>query len=52
MEISGNVAIITGGASGLGEASLRALHKAGATVVIFDLNEEKANKLIEELATR
>ncbi len=52
MEISGNVAIITGGASGLGEASLRALHKAGATVVIFDLNEEKANKLIEELGDK
>lgn len=50
MDISGKTAIITGGASGLGEAALRVLHKAGAAnIVIFDLNEEKAASLTAEL---
>lgn len=39
MEISGCAAVVTGGASGLGEATARALATAGAKVAIFDLNE-------------
>ena len=39
MKISGASAIVTGGASGLGEATARALAKAGAKVVVVDRNE-------------
>jgi len=48
MELSGTAAIISGGASGLGEAVTRALASAGSTVVIADLNEEKGKKVAEE----
>ena len=40
MEIAGNVALVTGGASGLGEATARRLHDAGAQVVLADVNKE------------
>jgi NAD(P)-dependent dehydrogenase (short-subunit alcohol dehydrogenase family) len=49
MDISGASAIITGGASGLGEATARALAARGAKVVIADLNEEKGTALASEL---
>src|ERR1035437_8417152 len=42
MEIKGQAAIVTGGASGLGAATARALAAAGAKVAIFDLNEKGA----------
>lgn len=42
MDVAGKVAIVTGGASGLGEASARALAKAGAKVAVLDLNDERA----------
>src|SRR5664279_162740 len=42
MEIKGQAAIVTGGASGLGAASARALAAAGAKVAVFDLNEKGA----------
>ena len=37
MDIAGNIALVTGGASGLGRATTSALHEAGASVVILDL---------------
>jgi NAD(P)-dependent dehydrogenase (short-subunit alcohol dehydrogenase family) len=40
MDINGASAIVTGGASGLGEATARKLAEAGARVVILDLNGE------------
>mgnify|MGYP001486926890 FL=1 len=49
MELSGRVAVVTGGASGLGEATVREIVNAGGKAVIFDLNEEKGNKLVGEL---
>ena len=49
MDISGKVAAITGGASGLGEATVRHFLQSGARVVILDLNDENAKKLINEL---
>ncbi len=52
MEIEGAGAIISGGASGLGEATARRLHAAGASVLIADLNEEKGEALADELGER
>jgi NAD(P)-dependent dehydrogenase (short-subunit alcohol dehydrogenase family) len=49
MEIQGYSAIVTGGASGLGEATVRRLHAAGAKVVIVDMNAEKGQALAAEL---
>ena len=44
--------IVTGGASGLGEATVRALHAGGARVVIADLNREQGEALAAELGER
>ena len=52
MDIQGNTFIITGGASGLGAASARALHAAGGNVVIADMNEAQGLALAEELGER
>ena len=52
MRIDGTSALIAGGASGLGEATSRTLHGAGASVVIADLNAEKGEALAAELGER
>lgn len=49
MELSGGVALVTGGAGGLGEATVRRLAEAGAKVVIADLAEDRGEKLAKEL---
>jgi NAD(P)-dependent dehydrogenase (short-subunit alcohol dehydrogenase family) len=49
MKIDGSVALVVGGASGLGEATVRALHEGGAAVTIADVNAEKAGALASEL---
>jgi NAD(P)-dependent dehydrogenase (short-subunit alcohol dehydrogenase family) len=49
MLIEGTSALVAGGASGLGEATARRLHGAGASVVIADLNAEKGEALASEL---
>lgn len=49
MEIKDAGALVVGGASGLGEATTRALVAAGARVVIADLNAEKGQALAAEL---
>ncbi len=49
MEIAGSSALVAGGASGLGEATVRALHERGAVVTIADINAEKAGALASEL---
>jgi NAD(P)-dependent dehydrogenase (short-subunit alcohol dehydrogenase family) len=49
MQIEGSGALVAGGASGLGEATVRRLHTGGAQVVIADLNEERGQKLAGEL---
>jgi NAD(P)-dependent dehydrogenase (short-subunit alcohol dehydrogenase family) len=48
MELSGTAAIISGGASGLGEAAARALAAAGSTVLVADLNEERGKAVAAE----
>ncbi|MCX6397219.1 MAG: SDR family NAD(P)-dependent oxidoreductase [Propionibacteriales bacterium] len=49
MDINGSSAIVTGGASGIGEAAARALAARGAIVVIADLNAEKGEALAKEI---
>jgi 3-hydroxyacyl-CoA dehydrogenase / 3-hydroxy-2-methylbutyryl-CoA dehydrogenase len=52
MRIEGASALVAGGASGLGAATARRLHAAGATVTIADLNAERGEALAEELGAR
>jgi 3-hydroxyacyl-CoA dehydrogenase/3-hydroxy-2-methylbutyryl-CoA dehydrogenase len=52
MQIKDAGTLIAGGASGLGEATTRRLHAAGANVVITDLNEERGQALAAELGAR
>jgi len=49
MELSNTSAIITGGASGLGESTARELAKRGVRVVLADLNAERGEALASEL---
>ena len=49
MLIKGCVAIVTGGGSGLGAATARALADAGAKVAVLDINEEGAKKVASEI---
>lgn len=49
MDISGKSAIVTGGASGLGEATARMLAEAGVKVAILDMNAELAEKIAAEI---
>jgi len=52
MELRGSSALIAGGASGLGAATARRLHAAGAAVVIADLNADRGEALAGELGER
>ncbi len=49
MQLNVSTALVTGGASGLGEATVRMLASNGANVIIVDLNEERGQALAEEL---
>jgi 3-hydroxyacyl-CoA dehydrogenase/3-hydroxy-2-methylbutyryl-CoA dehydrogenase len=52
VKIESQSALVFGGASGLGAGTARALHEAGASVVIADLNGEKGEALAAELGER
>jgi len=49
MDIDGSAAIITGGASGLGEATARRLAAGGSRVTLFDKNEERGKQVASEI---
>ncbi|HET9894728.1 MAG TPA: SDR family NAD(P)-dependent oxidoreductase [Streptosporangiaceae bacterium] len=49
MDLNGVAAIVSGGASGLGEATVRDLAAAGCKVVIADLNEERGKAIAESV---
>ena len=52
MELSGTSAIVTGGASGLGEATSRALARRGVRVVVADIQDDKGKLLADEIGGR
>jgi len=49
MNLNGTAAIVSGGASGLGEATVRDLSAAGCKVVVADLNEQRGTELAKEV---
>ena len=51
MRVEGHVFVVTGGASGLGEATIRAVCNKGGKGVIFDIPKqaERANAIVQEL---
>ncbi|KAI9022287.1 hypothetical protein CLU79DRAFT_180079 [Phycomyces nitens] len=49
MQIKGNTFIVTGGSSGLGEATVRELVQRGGNVAIFDLNKDGAKSVADSL---
>ena len=52
MKVEGKVALVTGGASGLGGATVKALHDAGASVVIVDLSSSDGEVVAKGLGDR
>jgi len=52
MQLTGTTALVTGGASGLGLATVQTLHAAGAHVVIVDLPSSNGKVIAEELGAR
>ncbi len=51
-ELAGRVALVTGGAGGIGSAVARRLAQSGASVVIADSNLARASALAEDLSAR
>ena len=49
LNLQGKVAIVTGGADGLGRAVCEGLAEAGANVVVADINEEGATQVVSDL---
>jgi len=52
MKLDGKVAVVTGGASGLGAAAARSFVEQGARVALFDLSEVAGNALCGELGNK
>ncbi len=52
MDFSGNVALITGAASGMGAATAREFAEAGAEVVLVDRNGEGAGQMAQEIGAQ
>lgn len=50
--LAGKVALVTGGASGIGAGTVRAFHAEGASVVVADVQDQAAARLVTELGSR
>jgi len=50
--ISGKVAVVTGAASGLGEATARLMHAEGASVLLTDIQDDRGQQVAAELGDR
>jgi 2-hydroxycyclohexanecarboxyl-CoA dehydrogenase len=51
MQLDGKTALVTGGASGIGKATVLELARCGARVICADVNAEKAAELVKEAGT-
>ena len=51
MDVNGKVALVTGGASGLGKATVESIVAAGGKVAILDMNEALGQALAEQLGS-
>ena len=49
IDLSGDVAVVTGGGSGIGEATARTLARAGAAVAVADLSPESAQRVTKQI---
>ena len=49
MNVNGKAVLVTGGASGLGEATVRHLASLGARVAVLDIQEERAQQIAREV---
>ena len=49
MDLNGMTALVTGGASGIGEAAVRRLHAAGVSVAVVDLDEARAKAVAQDV---
>ena len=49
LDLTGTSSVVTGGASGLGEATVRALAARGASVVVVDLQDEKGRAVADSV---
>jgi NAD(P)-dependent dehydrogenase (short-subunit alcohol dehydrogenase family) len=50
LRLKGKVAVVTGGATGIGEAIVRAFVREGASTTFIDINEERGRALMTELS--
>jgi len=50
MELDGKTALVTGGASGIGRATVMEFARGGATVICLDVNAEKGGQLLRDAA--
>lgn len=48
-DLTGKIALVTGAASGIGEATAKTLERAGAFVYVCDLNESDGTRVVEEI---